>query len=68
MERNFQDHRAKDMGSFSNFIIHHHSLEAELLGVMHAIEIVHRKYWFNLWIESDSTTVVNVFLLLLVRW
>jgi len=56
------------MGSFSNFIIHHHSLEAELLGVMHAIEIVHRKYWFNLWIESDSTTVVNVFLLLLVRW
>lgn len=40
---------------------HHNSLEAELLGVIHAIKIAWGENWFNLWIENDSTNLVKAF-------
>jgi ribonuclease HI len=37
------------------------AFHAELCGVMRAIEIAASKDWSNLWLETDSTLVVQAF-------
>lgn len=37
------------------------AFHAEILGAMKAIEIAHQYQWKNLWLESDSSLVVNAF-------
>ncbi|XP_057803256.1 uncharacterized protein LOC131018559 [Salvia miltiorrhiza] len=36
------------------------AFEAELLAVIMAIQIAHSRGWFALWVESDSTYIVNL--------
>jgi ribonuclease HI len=37
------------------------SYQAELCAAMTAIEVAHSRHWHNLWLETDSTSVVLAF-------
>ena len=57
----FRTCRGFSKGCFSFFIGVGHAFEAELLGFILAVEKAKEFEWRNLWIESDSSYVVNLF-------
>jgi hypothetical protein len=56
-----RDFRASCLGCFAVNLGHSSSFEAELNGVMFAIEIARYKRWSNLWIEADSKLAALAF-------
>lgn len=49
------------LGAFASFLGVSNSLIAELSGVISAIEFAYDKSWHNIWLETDSTTLVKTF-------
>lgn len=56
----FRDHLGKFVACFAAFYDIQHAIYAELLSVILAVELAHAKGWHHLWIESDSTLVVDI--------
>lgn len=50
-----------DMGCFASNVGHGSVLEAELLGLILAMEFAASNHWIRLWIECDSSSVVHAF-------
>ena len=57
----FRDFEGNCKGCFAEYLGLRTSYQAELCGVTRAIEIAYEKNWHNLWIESDSSLVVQAF-------
>jgi ribonuclease HI len=57
----FRNHEADFVYSFAEPLGITNSYIAEMCGVMRAIEIAYQNQLSNLWLESDSTTVVAAF-------
>jgi ribonuclease HI len=57
----FRNHEAEFVYGFAEFLGVTNAYVAELCGVMRAIEIAFQNHWNNLWIESDSLSVVSAF-------
>ena len=57
----FRDASGIFLGGFGKFLGHHSSFYAELYAVILAIEFSFAKRWYNLWLESDSTSVLASF-------
>jgi ribonuclease HI len=58
---NFRDHLTTFKGCFAMKLAAVSVLHAELMAIIMAIEIVHRKGWSNLWIKSDSQAALCAF-------
>ena len=57
----FRDSDGNCVGCFSDPLGNGTSYLAEIKGVLRAIELAHEKGWNNLWIEKDSSLVVQAF-------
>jgi ribonuclease HI len=57
----FRNNEAEFIYGFAEFLGVRNAYVAELCGAMRAIEIAFRNHWTNLWIESDSLSVVSAF-------
>jgi len=57
----FRNHFANFLGNFSQNLRINNSFIAELWGVILVIEIAHKKSWLNLWLECNSSLVVQSF-------
>ncbi|XP_019432512.1 PREDICTED: uncharacterized protein LOC109339512 [Lupinus angustifolius] len=57
----FRDSKAGFIYAFANFLNVQHAIYAELHSAMHAVDIAFRKDWLNLWLESDSMLVLDIF-------
>ena len=57
----FRDFKGICKGCFAEFLGLTTSYQAELCGVIRAIEIAYEQNWHNLWIETDSSLVVQAF-------
>jgi len=57
----FRDYRGTFLGCFANNVGHVSGFEAELMGLILAMEFAVRKQWTRLWIECDSSSVVHAF-------
>jgi len=57
----FRDFRGTYLGSFACNLGHGNVLEAELAGMMYAMEFAASHNWSRLWLESDSSTAVQAF-------
>ena len=56
----FRNCRGFVQGCFSSVLVMGFAFEAELVGVMMAVDIAFSKGWHSLWIESDSIYVVSL--------
>ena len=57
----FRDFHGTYLGSFACNIGYGNVFEAELAGLMCAIEYAASHNWYRLWLESDSSTAVQAF-------
>ncbi|XP_019451753.1 PREDICTED: uncharacterized protein LOC109353847 [Lupinus angustifolius] len=57
----FRDHNADFIYAFANFLNVHNAIHAELHSAMKAVDIAFKKGWHNLWLESDSMLVLDIF-------
>ncbi|XP_019435162.1 PREDICTED: uncharacterized protein LOC109341675 [Lupinus angustifolius] len=57
----FRDGKGKCLGCLASYFNIQHSLFAEVLAAIKAIQIAHAKGWFLIWLECDSTSVVDIF-------
>ncbi|KAM1823097.1 hypothetical protein ACFX14_025043 [Malus domestica] len=57
----FRDSAGYFLGGFSLSLGHRTSFYAELHAVILAIELAHARGWQNLWLESDSSSVISCF-------
>ncbi|XP_019423031.1 PREDICTED: uncharacterized protein LOC109332502 [Lupinus angustifolius] len=57
----FRDHMGSFMLAFSNYTSIQSAIFAELHGAMHAVAIAANRDWCNLWLECDSTLVIDIF-------
>ncbi|KAF1898014.1 hypothetical protein Lal_00032776 [Lupinus albus] len=57
----FRDYNGNFKGDFADFYGIKNSLFAELKAPIMAIEIAYRKGWRDIWLECDSTLVVDIF-------
>lgn len=58
----FRNNRAEFIGGFSMPLGVRTSFYAEFMAFLVAIEIANSKGWFDLWLESDSMSVIQCFL------
>ncbi|KAJ4723329.1 Ribonuclease H [Melia azedarach] len=57
----FRNHDGSFTGGFGLQLGHNTSYFAEVMGAILAVEIAHARGWCNLWLESDSMLVINLF-------
>jgi ribonuclease HI len=57
----FRNHNADFLCGFAENTGLKSAFMAELCGAMRAIELAHNRNWTNLWLESDSSLVVQAF-------
>ncbi|TQD76419.1 hypothetical protein C1H46_038047 [Malus baccata] len=57
----FRDSAGYFLGGFSLCLGHRTSFYAELHAVILAVELAHARGWQNLWLESDSSSVISCF-------
>ncbi|KAK2410614.1 hypothetical protein QL285_045971 [Trifolium repens] len=57
----FRDHEANFIFAFAEPLGMSSSYVVEICGAMRAIEIAYQKQWMHLWLETDSSLVVNAF-------
>lgn len=57
----FRDSAGYFLGGFSLSLGHRTSFYAELHAVILAVELTHARGWQNLWLESDSSSVISCF-------
>lgn len=57
----FRDFEGNCKGCYAKFLGISSSYHVELCGFVRAIEIAYDKNWSNMWIESDSSLVVQAF-------
>ncbi|CAL0303089.1 unnamed protein product [Lupinus luteus] len=57
----FRDHNGHTLACFACFNGCFDALFVELSAAMHAINLAHQKDWKNIWLECDSTIVVDIF-------
>nr|KYP62205.1 hypothetical protein KK1_016730 [Cajanus cajan] len=57
----FRDSRANLIGCLVETVLAKSTLEAELLAIIHAIQIARRHGWMALWIETDSILAIRAF-------
>lgn len=57
----FRDWKADCLLCVSENLVPGSALNAEICGVLRAIEVAHQKQWTNLWLETDSKLVVMAF-------
>lgn len=57
----FRDSAGYFLGGFSLSLGHRTSFYAELHAVILAVELAHARGWQNLWLESDSSSVISCF-------
>ena len=55
----FRDHHSNFLLCFAENTGHNNAFNAELLGAMRAIEFAKQYGWNNLWLECDSSLVIN---------
>ncbi|XP_058746496.1 uncharacterized protein LOC131619414 [Vicia villosa] len=56
-----RNHDGNFLGAFASSLEIANSLMAELTSAMMAIELAYEKNWSNLWLETDSTTIIKAF-------
>jgi len=49
------------VGSFSTFLVIHHALYVEVMGVIFGIEYAHLKGFKKLWLECESSLLCQAF-------
>ncbi|KAF1876319.1 hypothetical protein Lal_00029667, partial [Lupinus albus] len=57
----FRYHNGAYLGGFSDFFLNKDALFAELQAAIKAIQIAHQKGWRTIWLECDSTLLVDIF-------
>ncbi|GAU25880.1 hypothetical protein TSUD_164210 [Trifolium subterraneum] len=57
----FRNSQTFIMGCFTLNIGQANAFQAELIGIMHVIELVHQHGWWNLWLETDSLMATLVY-------
>ena len=57
----FRDFRGSFLGAFASNLREVSVFEAEIMGLMMAMEIAAHKNWHRLWLESDSSSAVKMF-------
>ncbi|KAL6210110.1 hypothetical protein ACLB2K_021048 [Fragaria x ananassa] len=57
----FQDYQGHFIGGFTTLIGHHNAFFSELLAVIIGIELAFQLGWQHVWLECDSTSVVECF-------